>query len=203
MRRFRVFSLAATSLALLTVMSAPAKAAPSHSPAARVYSDAAFTFTYPGGWTRISSAVLQQLESPLAGYKQEFHLTDAGGVSNGPGLSLGAAIVVVRLRLSPAFRLQVKRNRGVFVQSILGGIALMARRVLHRGPTTIAGHAANEIEFIQGGGTVRLHQRVYVLLSSDAKRVFVVDFTARKRSWAQFLPAFTAAAASMRFSPSP
>jgi hypothetical protein len=62
---------------------------------------------------------------------------------------------------------------------------------------------ANQIEYIQGAGAARLHERMYVVLSTDARRLFLVLFITRKRDWARYLPAFTTAAGSMTFSPSP
>jgi len=203
MHRVRVRMPVVITFALAGAVAVPAQAAPSPSRAGLTYSDPAFTFVYPNGWTSISPAVMQQATSSFASVKQEMHVTDAGGVSTGRGPSVAAAIVVIRFRLTRTARLQVEKNRSAFVRSFFNGVALAARRILHRGPTTIGGHQANEIELMQGSGTVRLHQRIYILLSSDAKRTYLVYFITPKRDWSRYLPSFYVAVTSMRFSPSP
>ncbi len=48
-----------------------------------------------------------------------------------------------------------------------------------------------------GAGSVKLHQRISLVLAANAKRLYVVYFIARKSTWSQFVPAFNAAAGSM------
>jgi len=191
------------SVALLAGMATPARAAPVRGRPAAAYSDPAFTFAYPDGWTSIPQPTIQQVTSVFGGLEAELHVTDVGGVTSASGQTSGAVILVMRLRLSRTLRLQVINNRAAFAQAILNGVATAARRILNRGSTTIGGHPANQMEYIQGAGSVRLHERLYVVLSTDAKRLFLVYFISRKRDWSGYLPAFTTAAASMTFSPSP
>jgi hypothetical protein len=184
-------------LFLMGGMARSATAAPARS----VYHDPAFTFTYPTGWTLLSTAAGQQVRALLGGLTSELHVTDVGGVQDGSGPTFGGVVLVTRLRLTHSARLQVLRNRTAFMTSLLNGIALSTRRVLHRGATTIGGRRARTIEFIQGGGSVRLHQKIDVVLSSDDKRLFLVYFIARKKTWNEMSPLFASVASSMRFAP--
>ncbi len=175
----------------------PAQAAVYQRPAASTYHDAAFSFTYPTDWSSMSPALGQQLKSLFAGFKQQMRVTDVGGVQNGVGPSFGAAIVVMRLRLSRTVRLDVQKDRPAFVRSVLNGIMLTAHRVLRRSSTTIGGRPATAIDFIQGAGSVKLHQRINLVLAANGQRLFLVYFIARKSTWSRFLSAFNGAVDSM------
>jgi len=185
------------ALLLGSAVISPAQAAVYQRPVASTYHDAAFSFTYPAGWSSMSPTLGQQLKSLFAGFKQQMRVTDVGGVQNGVGPSFGAAIVVMRLRLSRTVRLEVQKDRPAFVRSFMNGIMLTAHQVLGSSSPTISGRPATAIDFIQGAGSVKLHQRIGLVLAANAKRLYVVYFIARKSTWSQFLPAFNGAAGSM------
>ncbi len=197
MKRSRFLVSVFVAVLLGSAVISPARAAVYQRPAASTYHDAAFSFTYPAGWSSMSPALGQQLKSLFAGFKQQMRVTDVGGVENGVGPSFGAAIVVMRLRLARTVHLQVQQDQPAFVRDILNGITLSAHKVLGRSSTTISGRPATAIDFIQGAGSIKLHQRISLVLAANAKRLYLVYFIARKSTWSQFLPAFNGAAGSM------
>lgn len=197
MKRRNILVSVFLAVMLGSVVVSPAQAAVDQRPASSTYHDAAFSFTYPTDWSSMSPALGQQLKSLFAGFKQQMRVTDVGGVQNGVGPSFGAAIVVMRLRLSRTVRLEVQKDQPAFVRAILNGITLSAHKVLGRSSTTISSRPATAIDFIQGAGSVKLHQRISLVLAANDTRLYLVYFIARKSTWNRFLSAFNVAAGSM------
>ncbi|GAC1446079.1 MAG: hypothetical protein NVSMB52_09490 [Chloroflexota bacterium] len=200
MNRVRLSLLAVSFVALLGSGALPAYGAPAEKVPASTYHDAAFTYSYPSGWRSASPDMIGGLKSGFAGAEARLRITDIGGIQNATGPDFGAAVVMIRLRLSKSFRVKVMRARAEFTRLFLNSIAHSASSVLSRGPAVLGGHSARAIEFFQGSA-FRFHQKIYVVLSADSRRVFLVYFIALERTWQKFLPVFTSIGHSTAFSP--